>query len=136
MKFSVAAKYLCLSGLGLLLSTTDAAHLRRSIQVASDRLESGFDRVDAIDRTYAECSQTNGATGAVEWTEINYYYAIHATAGLDQEKERELETLLYMLIQSAILWCTLPEQDAIDLGDGGRKLRDLLQSQQCKCHGT
>lgn len=89
--------------------------------------------MSGIDRTGAECiAEGNGATGALEWTEINYYYAIHASAALDQEKEEELESMIYILIQTAILWCTLPETIPIDVDGSNRKLHEFLESVKCK----
>ena len=132
MKFISAPTWLSLLGFSSLQATNASHHLRRNLQVATDALDSGFDRVDDVDRTFAECKAENGATGSVEWTEVKFFYAIHATSAIDQEKEQALEDLTFFLIQSAILWCTLPEQAGIDLGDGGRKLRELLKSTECK----
>ncbi len=90
-------------------------------------------RVSNIDRTDAQCiAGENGATGAVAWTEINYYYAIHASSAVDQEKEDDLESMLYMLIQTAILWCTLPNVVVVDVSGGSRKIRKLLKSEECE----
>lgn len=109
-------------------SRGSSVYLRRSLEA-----ETYDTRVSTIDRTYAQCiAGDNGATGTVAWTEINYYYVIHASAALDQEREDDLESMLYMLIQTAILWCTLPQAAAIDVGRGGRKFRQLLESKQCE----
>jgi len=131
MKFITATTWLSLLGFSS-FQATNASHLRRNLQVDTDALDPGFDRVDDVDRTYAECKAKNGATGSVEWTEVKFFYAIHATSAVDQMKEQALEDLTFFLIQSAILWCTLPEQAGIDLGNGGRKLRELLKSTECK----
>jgi hypothetical protein len=137
MRFAIAVGWV-----GLICSSVTATsvgstktNLRRSLQVGPSYTTEGEDRVGGIDRTQAECIVgASDGSGPVEWTEINYYYAIHANAALDQVKEEDLQSLLYMMIQTAILWCTLPGGAAVDVGrDGGRQLRALLRSNECEC---
>eukprot|EP00934_Nitzschia_sp_Nitz4_P007504 Nitzschia sp. Nitz4//scaffold75_size92586//38763//39896//NITZ4_004852-RA/size92586-exonerate_est2genome-gene-0.72-mRNA-1//-1//CDS//3329557696//7494//frame0 len=94
--------------------------LRRSLS------QSVGDRVSEFDGLEAECNAAgNGATGTVAWTEINYYYSIHSSAALTSDVEAELESYLYAFIQSAILWCTLPENNQIE-----RKMSEALRSKE------
>lgn len=94
-------------------------------------MDSEFDRVEDLNVAYAECDAENGATGPVTWTEVQFFYAIHATAALDQIKEQAIEDMTFNLIQTAVLWCTLPQQTGIDVGNQGRKFRELLRSHEC-----
>lgn len=106
-------------------------YLRRSLQL--DRAGEFGDRVSQIDRTDAVCiSDSNGATGPTAYTAINFYYAVHSISGAEDFKLEDLEAIVYALIQTSILWCTLPDTPGIDVGGGGRKLRELLKSDQCK----
>jgi hypothetical protein len=130
MKFVGKTAWWSLLGSSL-LTPGNASHLRRSLQTS--QVDPDFDRVDAIDQTLAECTAANDATGATELTKVNYFYAVHATSALDQRKLFALENMLFSLIQSTVLWCTMPEQSGIDLGaDGGQRFRQLVQSQECK----
>lgn len=118
----------------LAMCSGDANYLRRSLQVDRTYLE-GEDRVAGVDRSGAVClAGENGATGPVNWTEINYYYVIHASSAVDGMKEEDLESMMWMLIQMAILWCTLPPAIGVDISrsGGGRKLRELVGSEECK----
>jgi hypothetical protein len=138
MRFTTAAAWvgvLASSVLATSVGSTKTTHLRRALQVAQSSIADGEDRVATIDRTDAECIVgAQDGSGAIGWTEINYYYAIHATSALDQEKENDLQSLLYMMIQTAILWCTLPGGIPVDVSrDGGRKLREFLRSKECEC---
>ena len=110
-------------------SSESTLNLRRSLQTE----ETYETRVSTIDRTYAQCiagGESHG--GPVSWTEINYYYTIEASSAVDQEKEDDLESILYMLIQTAILWCTLPKPQAIDVSGSGRKLLSFVESEECE----
>ena len=131
MKLGKALREIALLGPPLFAqaSSESPVHLRRSLQTE----ETYQSRVSTIDKTYAQCiaGDSNGA-GPVSWTEINYYYAIHASSAVDQEKEEDLESMLYMLIQTAILWCTLPKTPTIDVSGAGRKLHELVESEKCE----
>ena len=125
-----------LSILATSVNSTKTLNLRRSLQVAPSQIYDGEDRVGTIDSTEAECivgGAKDETNEAVAWTEFNFYYAIHATAALDQEKEDDLQSLLYMMIQTAILWCTIPEPIPVEVsGTGGKGFRQLLESKECK----
>jgi len=131
MKFGKALREIALLGPSLiaLVSSESTTHLRRSLQAE----ETYQTRVSTIDKANAQCiAGQNTDGGPVTWTEINYYYTIEASSAVDQEKEEDLESVLYMLIQTAILWCTLPKAPTIDISGSGRKLYELVESEKCE----
>jgi len=116
-------------------SSVSAAYLRRSLQVNTSYLESNQDRVASIDQASAQCIVGgNEGTGPVTWTEVDYYYAIYASSAVDQTKETDLQSILWSLIQTSVLWCTLPPSTPINVGNstGGRKLQELMESDKCE----
>ena len=132
MKLGKALRAIALLGPALFAqaSSETSMHLRRSLQVE----ETYQTRVSTIDTTLAKCiaGGENASGGQVTWTEINYYYTIEASAAVDQEEEDDLESVLYMLIQTAILWCTLPTAPPIDVSGANRKLGELFKSEKCE----
>ena len=146
MRLSTATSALLCLATTVVESTRYQSYLRpnRSLQVSPSLFEDSNggveDRVSGIDRTNAECvvglnAAAFSGSGVIQWNEFNFYYAIHASAALDQEKEDELQELLFMMIQNAILWCTLPASPPIDVNrDGDRRLnyQELLQTEECK----
>jgi hypothetical protein len=102
-------------------------------QVPEDRLIGiTGDRVDGIDRTGAQCmaSMTYAPQDTIQITTVVYYYAATGLARFENQLIQDLDALLFYTISSAVLWCTTPP--AIDIGGGGRKLADILESPSCK----
>jgi hypothetical protein len=95
------------------------------------------DRVDAIDRTGAECiaSMTSAPNDPIEITTVVYYFKATGVAPFDNPLIQELDALIFFTISSAILWCTTPREPEVIVegGDGPvRKLADILESPSCK----
>ena len=119
-------------------SHATSTYLRRSLIETLDRAGDEGDRVsDILSNTDRECLPVkNDAWGLTYYTPITYFYTIQSNSPITDDKKEELEDLLYMIIQSAILWCTLPDYNpVVDISrsaNGDRKLREFLTSEKCK----
>jgi hypothetical protein len=89
------------------------------------------DRVSQIDQTGASCAaMSSNSSVSTKLTFIQYYYAIESTAAVPSTKIVDLESILFVLISTAIMWCTQAAEPSVNVG--GRKLVEVMQSPECK----
>jgi hypothetical protein len=94
---------------------------------------SAGDRVSELDQTGATCAvEPPDSSVSTGLTYIQYYYAIESTDTVISDKIEELESTLFILISTAIMWCTQASGLPVDVGGSNRKLVEAMQSPECK----
>lgn len=83
------------------------------------------DRVSQIDISDATCmATTESPDTGFGLTSIQFYYAIESSETVEKSQLLELESILFVLISTGILWCTLPAAPPVDIGN--RLLSDIV----------
>jgi hypothetical protein len=106
-------------------------------QVRSPYMSGAGDRVSGLDMSNANCmATTENPDTAIGLTTIQFYYAIESSSPVENSLILELESILFVLISTNILWCTQPKEPAVNIGGGRRMLSDIFEDPRCKSHGA
>ena len=90
------------------------------------------DRVNDLDLDSAECKATTETPGTgTGLTDIRFYYAIESDSPVKINEVRVMESVMFVLISTGILWCTMPN-NPIDVNNANRMLSDVEHNPRCK----
>ena len=117
------AVFLLLQNLIPVACKGQAGHIRRtsSIQSRTTRTAGLGDRVSKLDLSDASCvASTETPNSSIALTSIKFYYSIESDVAVDDLTK--LESILFVLISTGVLWCVSSGDSFVSFGDGNRRL--------------